>query len=69
VLLPADGDGLDLLGYVEFQRNYRWVVVVVWHHCTYYVLHLQPCSTHIGSVVVFCSLLYLQVLLHGQSCK
>jgi hypothetical protein len=23
LVLPADGDGLDLLGYVEFQRNYR----------------------------------------------
>lgn len=24
----ADGDGLDLLGYVEFQRNYRYGVSV-----------------------------------------
>jgi hypothetical protein len=22
--LKTDSDGLDLLGYVEFQRNYRW---------------------------------------------
>jgi hypothetical protein len=25
MLLPAEGDGLDLLGYVKFQRNYRCV--------------------------------------------
>jgi hypothetical protein len=43
--LPAEGDGLDLLGYVEFQRNYR-SMVVWWQHCFWTLLHLQVCSSY-----------------------
>jgi hypothetical protein len=28
---PAESDGLDLLGYVEFQRNYRYFPVYMRH--------------------------------------
>jgi hypothetical protein len=48
-LVPADGDGLDLLGYVEFQRNYRWAsavtsVAALLHPAKIAALHSTLCS-------------------------
>lgn len=54
--LKSEGVGLDLLGYVEFQRNYRWAVqltyqvfVVVWTGLQSTALVLD--NTYLGSTL------------------